>query len=716
MNNYFNNDDLMKNQIINNNKNIINNQENINNKEDMNMNMKDLKNEKIRNSLRQFETLENPFLFNLDIKNSVAANDNKTNKMIELNEVSDNDSLNDESEENNDNNDNIDNNEITDLTTFPSTSTSTQKKGGNLFSSWGLVAVMTSESFSMEVTYEKTSESVNGKNSEISENENIDNNNEIDQKNNLYNDDKNKTIISNGYNNNIYNDNNSSDNSNKNNNVHNNQNNDKKGKNKNDNKHDKNNNNNNKNNNNNNKDNNDNGKDRKLTEYYNNLYTTRSGNKNKKESYGSCVAFAGDTILISAELGTGKLNYSGVVYIDENVLEYLSYTDFESLNNGEKIPSFGSNTIISRITGFSNSALGLGLIIIIPTLALAALVFYKSTPANQKDIFSSNITPLKKLFTMRNNNYDDDNIDFEIENNDDNHVTYNNSDNTNNSKHENKKTFFKYLTEQFKSNNNNNSNKNNNKNRNNNYDNDDDTDDELEFENEILHDLESDPSSLSNKNKNDNKNDDKNENKNDNENDYLMPIKYSFQNFLALTRGYIKSKQNDYDDNNNNNDMIKSKLNNNKNNNDNGNGIRIVSKLERIEYEKSEERIERRGGQGREGRDNNHRKEEDNCTYVRDKSQKYSDLKKDEKNVLHGDTENVPHLMTVEKSTKVRKESRSRRSRNKDEKEREKEEREKEKEMRSDKVGNEEREEREEGIDGGKEEEIDNNIPLLMRI
>lgn len=588
---------------------------------------------KFKNSVKQFETLENPFLFDLDTKNS------------------ENSTINDELDENNNsnNNNNIDNdnsnNDVIEMATFSSTM-------GPQFATWGMVALMTSESFSMEVIYEKSSDSVDGANTENSENTDLvnDNNYVIDNNNN-----KNKTLLIN----NKYNNNNNNNDKKINN---------KKGKN----------------------DNNDNtGQNRrKMTEYYNNLYTTKSGNKNKKEAYGSCVAFAGNTILIAAELGTGKLNYTGVVYIDENILEYLSYTDLDFLNIGEKIPSFGSNKIISRITGFSNSALGLGLIIIIPTLALAALAFYKSTPANQKDIFSGNITPLKKLFTMNSDNYDDDNIDFEIENNNDNHVTFNNDNGNNNEK----SSFIQFLSNHFRSNNNNinnnkNRNNNRNKNKNNNDNNNEDvSDDDLEFENEILNDLESDPSSLENL-----------KNNNNDENNYLMPVQYSLQNFLKLTRGYIKSKQNDYDDNNNNDNSNKDKV------------IEKVIEIEKIEYENSEERNERRGEGRGESREKSERKKESKLISSRDRSGKQSDMK----NIPRRDAENVPYLMTIEKSVKVRRESRSRRSRNKEEKE--------EREDREDREGREEeKESREEGKEeekeDDKEEGNDNNRPLLMRI
>ena len=35
----------------------------------------------------------------------------------------------------------------------------------------------------------------------------------------------------------------------------------------------------------------------------------------------------GDTILVAADLGYGSSNFTGVVYIDENILQYLSHTE-----------------------------------------------------------------------------------------------------------------------------------------------------------------------------------------------------------------------------------------------------------------------------------------------------------------------------------------------------------------------------------------------------
>jgi hypothetical protein len=131
---------------------------------------------------------------------------------------------------------------------------------------------------------------------------------------------------------------------------------------------------------------------RKLGEYYTDLYTTRSGNRKAKESYGSSVAFIGDTILVGAELGVGSGNYTGVVYIDHDVLQYLSLSEYDRLNAGDK--SAAAYTIIEKITEFSNSAVGIAMIVILPAIALAAMAFHRSSSRiDQHTLFSSNVSP-----------------------------------------------------------------------------------------------------------------------------------------------------------------------------------------------------------------------------------------------------------------------------------------------------------------------------------
>lgn len=139
--------------------------------------------------------------------------------------------------------------------------------------------------------------------------------------------------------------------------------------------------------------------ERNLNEYYTDLYTTRSGNRKVKEAYGSSVAFIGDTILVGAELGVGAGNYTGVVYIDHDVLQYLSLSEYDRLNVGDK--NAAAYTIIEKITEFSNSAVGIAMIVILPAIALAALAFYRSSHIDQHTMFSSNVSPVAQYTHSR---------------------------------------------------------------------------------------------------------------------------------------------------------------------------------------------------------------------------------------------------------------------------------------------------------------------------
>ena len=259
--------------------------------------------------------------------------------------------------------------------------------------------------------------------------------------------------------------------------------------------------------------------------------------------------------MVAAELGTGNSNFTGVVYIDDNVLQYLSYADYEKSNQDNKSTTF---TIIEKITEFSNSAIGVTMLVLLPTIALAVLALYRKK-ALQNDIFSGSVSPMHNMFSMKiiDNNK---NINFDNHETDSEEDIINNNNNNNNNNKINKGTIRM-----------------------------------LNNENES--------SDAFNENDNDNDNNNKDENKNKNIIDFLSfqeenlklkifePIqnsfRNSFRNFLSVTKVfYEKSKQNDEeetvktfnkifnDENENEIDLEsdnKNKNNSNSNNNDRNN-------------------------------------------------------------------------------------------------------------------------------------------------
>ena len=125
--------------------------------------------------------------------------------------------------------------------------------------------------------------------------------------------------------------------------------------------------------------------------------------------------FVGDTILVAAELGTGNSNYTGVVYIDENILQYLSYAEFEKSNNDNKPTTY---TIIEKITEFSNSAIGITMLVILPAIALAVLVLYRKKTF-ENEIFSGSISPINNIFrnqSCKNDENEDENENINMNN------------------------------------------------------------------------------------------------------------------------------------------------------------------------------------------------------------------------------------------------------------------------------------------------------------
>jgi hypothetical protein len=74
------------------------------------------------------------------------------------------------------------------------------------------------------------------------------------------------------------------------------------------------------------------------------------------------------------------------------VLQYLSLSEYDRLSAGDK--NAAAYTIIEKITEFSNSAIGIAMIAILPAIALAALAFHRSSSrVDQRTLFSSNVSP-----------------------------------------------------------------------------------------------------------------------------------------------------------------------------------------------------------------------------------------------------------------------------------------------------------------------------------
>ena len=107
------------------------------------------------------------------------------------------------------------------------------------------------------------------------------------------------------------------------------------------------------------------------------------------------------------------------MYIDENVLQYLSYAEFEKSGHDNKPSTY---TIIEKITEFSNSAIGITMLVILPAIALAVLVLYRKKTL-QNDIFSGSISPMNNIFrnkTYKNDENEDDNENINMSSNKDN--------------------------------------------------------------------------------------------------------------------------------------------------------------------------------------------------------------------------------------------------------------------------------------------------------
>ena len=70
--------------------------------------------------------------------------------------------------------------------------------------------------------------------------------------------------------------------------------------------------------------------------------------------------------------------------------------------------------MIEKITEFSNSAIGITMLIIIPAIAMAVIVLYRNKTI-QKDIFSGSASPVINIFRIKNcndNDNDDENYDY----------------------------------------------------------------------------------------------------------------------------------------------------------------------------------------------------------------------------------------------------------------------------------------------------------------
>ena len=91
-------------------------------------------------------------------------------------------------------------------------------------------------------------------------------------------------------------------------------------------------------------------------------------------SFGTSVSFFGDVILVGAKIGHGISNYTGVVYVDNNIKKYA----FEELDQlaGSSSDDDNSTKSEKRKEALSSSQVGISMLVAIPIISLAVFFLF----------------------------------------------------------------------------------------------------------------------------------------------------------------------------------------------------------------------------------------------------------------------------------------------------------------------------------------------------
>jgi hypothetical protein len=91
-------------------------------------------------------------------------------------------------------------------------------------------------------------------------------------------------------------------------------------------------------------------------------------------SFGTSVSFFGDVILVGAKIGHGITNYTGVVYVDNNIKKYA----FEELDQlaGSSSDDDNSTKSEKRKEALSSSQVGISMLVAIPIISLAVFFLF----------------------------------------------------------------------------------------------------------------------------------------------------------------------------------------------------------------------------------------------------------------------------------------------------------------------------------------------------
>ena len=118
-------------------------------------------------------------------------------------------------------------------------------------------------------------------------------------------------------------------------------------------------------------------------------------------SFGSSVSFFGDVILVGAKIGFGISNYTGVVYIDNNIKKY-AFGELDQLA-GSSSDDDNSTQTEKRKEALSPSQVGITMLVAIPLISLAIFFLFC---ANYNKVLCENENRVYQIgFSNENDEY-----------------------------------------------------------------------------------------------------------------------------------------------------------------------------------------------------------------------------------------------------------------------------------------------------------------------